>query len=227
MTMSTQAARFSNIAATTTPFALEGGIYSATGHGTWNTGSVTLQIQLPDGTSYKGVATAFTADAVRPSLYLPAGEYRFAFASANDTTTGTDIATAVTDSATAQTDTGLALANATISGNPTAKALVTTIKTDVAKVQADIAAISAAFTVGNFGAALAAATAAAADAVIAQAAITAALANGTISGDPTADSLVTQIQTDMTTVQSDISTVQTDLGTAPSGVAAVVARVPE
>ncbi len=68
--------QFSNISATTATFTLMGGRYGITCMGT-GFGSVTLQVQAFDGTTYLTAATAITANGVT-IVDLPAGVYKFA-----------------------------------------------------------------------------------------------------------------------------------------------------
>lgn len=72
---------FSNIAATTTAFALRGGMYGVTAKASWGGGSATVQRLAVDGTSYVTCLTAITADGFS-TAYLPAGTYKVAIATA-------------------------------------------------------------------------------------------------------------------------------------------------
>lgn len=74
---------FSNIAATTSAFALAGGRYAAAVKATFGGGSVKLQVLLPDQTTWASVASAtdFTADGFAV-VDIPPGQYRFIIATA-------------------------------------------------------------------------------------------------------------------------------------------------
>ena len=74
---------FSNIAATTDAFTLQGGKYAVASTATFGGGSVKLQRLGPDGSTYQSVASAsdFTA-AGYTALDLPPGQYRFTIATA-------------------------------------------------------------------------------------------------------------------------------------------------
>lgn len=78
---STESVSFSNIAASTSPFALRGGKYAAAALATFGGGSVTLQMLGPDGSTYVTCLTAFTA-AGYGVVDLPPGQYRFTIATA-------------------------------------------------------------------------------------------------------------------------------------------------
>ena len=72
-----------NISATAAAFAIKfGGIFNMDTVATWGGGSVTLQRLGPDGTSWLTAATAATTNGSSGALYLPAGSYRFAIATA-------------------------------------------------------------------------------------------------------------------------------------------------
>lgn len=71
----------SNIAATTAAFRLAGGLYGMDVVATFGGGSVTLQKQAADGTTYVTAATAVTA-AGYSTAYLPSGLYKLAIATA-------------------------------------------------------------------------------------------------------------------------------------------------
>lgn len=73
--------RFSNIAATTGPFGLEGGQYAVQVNATFGGGSVTLQRLSIDGSTYVTCLTAFTA-AGYATVNLPDGTYKVAVATA-------------------------------------------------------------------------------------------------------------------------------------------------
>lgn len=72
---------FSNIAATTAAFHLRGGKYGIVASATFGGGSITLQIQAADGTTYVTAATAITA-AGYAVVDLPDGFYKVAIATA-------------------------------------------------------------------------------------------------------------------------------------------------
>ncbi len=75
---SRESVQFSNISATTAAFQIMGGRYGITCMGT-SFGSVTLQVQAFDGSTYLTAATAITANGVT-IVDLPAGVYKFALA---------------------------------------------------------------------------------------------------------------------------------------------------
>lgn len=70
--------KFTNISATTAAFGLTGGSYGVTVMGS-TFGSVTLQIQAQDGSTFITAATAITANGVA-ILTLPEGVYKIAIA---------------------------------------------------------------------------------------------------------------------------------------------------
>ena len=70
---------FSNIAATTSAFALTGGVYGVKVKAS-TYGTVTLQVLLDDGVTYVTALTAFSADGFNGNVSLPPGSYRFAVA---------------------------------------------------------------------------------------------------------------------------------------------------
>jgi len=70
------AVNFRNISTTPDPFKLDGGCYVVDVIGTWNSGSVTLQRQGPDGATYLTATTALSADGTSGAVALPAGTYR-------------------------------------------------------------------------------------------------------------------------------------------------------
>src|SRR5947208_1011865 len=148
----------------------------------WHGGSLTLQITGPDNATFLTVknrvatSVAFTANGTL-ICQLPQGTYRWLVNFAADPTSA--VATAAADAATAAAD-------PTISGNPTALALVNTI---IAQITAMSTAV-AAFKPATAAVALAAAIAAEA----------AAEANGTISGNPTALGKVQQVGTDLAAI---------------------------
>jgi hypothetical protein len=71
--------KFTNIAATTAAFNLDGGKYGVSVHATFAAGSVTLQIIAQDGTTWLPALTAFTADSYA-TIDLPPSQYRIAVA---------------------------------------------------------------------------------------------------------------------------------------------------
>jgi len=75
---------FSNIAATTAAFLLDGGLYGIDVVATFGGGSVKLQKLCADGSTYASVsaATDFTAAGYQ-SVNLPPGKYRFTIATAS------------------------------------------------------------------------------------------------------------------------------------------------
>jgi hypothetical protein len=84
MPTSTEARSFSNIAATTAPFALLGGKYAVSAVATFGGGSVKFQILGPDGSTFisPSAATDFTA-AGEANLDLPPCQARFTIATAS------------------------------------------------------------------------------------------------------------------------------------------------
>jgi hypothetical protein len=72
---------YSNISATTTAITLPAGNYGVTVTATFGGGSVTLQRQAADGSTWVTCLTAFTA-AGYATVLLPTGSYRFAIATA-------------------------------------------------------------------------------------------------------------------------------------------------
>jgi hypothetical protein len=83
MATATEAVSFSNISASTSPFALRGGKYAVAALATFGGGSVKLQALGPDGTTFISLAAAsdFTA-AGGAVVDLPPGQYRFTIATA-------------------------------------------------------------------------------------------------------------------------------------------------
>ncbi len=80
MATATEAVVFSNIGATTAQFALRGGRYSFMSKST-GTGTIDLQILLPDGSTWQAVATQVTATSgYQGGIDLPPGQYRVAIA---------------------------------------------------------------------------------------------------------------------------------------------------
>jgi hypothetical protein len=75
---------FSNISATTAAFPLKGGAYGVAVQATFGGGSVKLQIQAADGSTYLSVSSASDFSAAGyTSLSLPPGQYRFTIATAS------------------------------------------------------------------------------------------------------------------------------------------------
>ena len=72
---------FANIAATTSGFALSGGLYSLNAVATWGGGNVALQVLGPDATTWITALTALTANGGTTG-YLPSGQYRVAVTTA-------------------------------------------------------------------------------------------------------------------------------------------------
>lgn len=74
---------FSNIAANTAGFLLQGGLYRAAAIATFGGGSVKLQMLGPDATTYLSVEAATDFSAAGTAVaYLPPGRYRFTIATA-------------------------------------------------------------------------------------------------------------------------------------------------
>jgi hypothetical protein len=74
---------FSNIAATTASFGLDGGYYMVAAVATFGGGSVELQALGPDGSTWLSAPTALKLTAAGMIAgYLPDGIYRFAIATA-------------------------------------------------------------------------------------------------------------------------------------------------
>jgi hypothetical protein len=72
---------FSNIAATTAAFVLNGGYYMVAAVATFGGGSVELQILGPDQSTWLSAPTALKLTAAGTIAgYLPPGQYRFAIA---------------------------------------------------------------------------------------------------------------------------------------------------
>lgn len=73
-----EAVTFTNIAATTAAFELRGGRYDVMVIATFNAGSVDLQAQGPDGSTFISVLpAAFAATGIKQALDLPPGQYKF------------------------------------------------------------------------------------------------------------------------------------------------------
>lgn len=73
----TEAFRFNNISAATTPFALYGGLYQVSAQSTdWGSGTLVLEQLGPNQTGYLSVTPDITADGGL-QVYLPPGQYRF------------------------------------------------------------------------------------------------------------------------------------------------------
>ena len=74
---------FSNIAATTAAFTLNGGYYMVAAVATFGGGSVELQMLGPDQSTWLSAPTALKLSAAGTIAgYLPPGQYRFAIATA-------------------------------------------------------------------------------------------------------------------------------------------------
>jgi hypothetical protein len=71
--------KFTNIAATTAVFNLDGGKYGVTCKATYGGGSVTLQILAQDGVSWEPALSAFSADGYA-TIDLPPSQFRVALA---------------------------------------------------------------------------------------------------------------------------------------------------
>ena len=77
----------SNIAATTSAFALKGGLYTLAALATWGGGSVALQMLGPDNSTYMtvndvyGAPVSFTANG-QTTAALPPGQYKWTIATA-------------------------------------------------------------------------------------------------------------------------------------------------
>ncbi len=79
MPSSTEAKSFSNIAASTAAFSLLGGKYAIMSNAT-GSGTMGLQMQSPDGTTFVAVHTAFAAVTGFAVVDLPPGQYKFVIA---------------------------------------------------------------------------------------------------------------------------------------------------
>ena len=77
----TESVSFGPITATTAAFELTGGKYGVTYVATWGGGSVTLEVQAADGSTFVTAATAFAANGYT-TVDLPAGQFKFAVATA-------------------------------------------------------------------------------------------------------------------------------------------------
>ena len=78
---STDGVNFTALSATPATFRLLGGRYAFGASATWGGGSLTLQVQMPDGSTYVAALPAFTADSVA-AVDLPPGTYRLVIATA-------------------------------------------------------------------------------------------------------------------------------------------------
>lgn len=75
--------QFKNIAATTAAFPLVGGYYVLDVHATFGGGTVKLQRQAGDGSTYLDVPnSSLTADGTTTGLYCPPGQYKINIATA-------------------------------------------------------------------------------------------------------------------------------------------------
>lgn len=72
---------FTGLSADTTTFTLLGGYYGFSVNATWGGGSVTLKIEMPDGSTFINAAPAYAVDST-DALLLPAGTYKIAIATA-------------------------------------------------------------------------------------------------------------------------------------------------
>lgn len=78
-----EAVQFSNIAATTAAFELRGGTYDMSVIATFGGGSVDLQMQGADGSTFFSVlAATFTANGLKQNITLPPGQYKVVIATA-------------------------------------------------------------------------------------------------------------------------------------------------
>lgn len=75
MSITVESFKFANISATTAAFAVQGGEYGWIASATWAGGSITLQVQAADGTTWLTAANAWTANATG-LVALPPGWYR-------------------------------------------------------------------------------------------------------------------------------------------------------
>jgi hypothetical protein len=75
--------KFTEASATQGPFAILGGLYAFMAGASWNdSGTVTLQILMPDGTTYVDVHEPFAADGYT-TFDLPAGTVQVAIETAS------------------------------------------------------------------------------------------------------------------------------------------------
>jgi uncharacterized membrane protein YeiH len=83
MTTPVDSREFSNIAATTAPFALDGGYYMVAAIATFGGGTVKFQLLGPDQATWIDFPTAvsFTANG-SSTVYASPGQYRFTIATA-------------------------------------------------------------------------------------------------------------------------------------------------
>lgn len=72
---------FTVLSATPATFTLLGGRYAVAVNATWGGGSATLQVQMPDGSTYVTILTAFTVDGAA-IVDLPAATYKMTVATA-------------------------------------------------------------------------------------------------------------------------------------------------
>jgi len=79
MPNSTESVSFSNIGATTAAFELRGGKYAITAKAT-GAGTMGLQMQGPDGSTFLAVHTAFAAVTGFIVIDIPPGQYKFVIA---------------------------------------------------------------------------------------------------------------------------------------------------
>lgn len=71
----------SGLSADTATFTLLGGRYAVAAVATWGGGSVSLEMLMPDGSTYLAVVAPFTANN-STIAYLPPGTYKFAITTA-------------------------------------------------------------------------------------------------------------------------------------------------
>jgi hypothetical protein len=71
----------SNASSNSATFQLLGGLYGITATATWSSGSVTLEMLGPDGSTFVTAATAFSANGYE-TAYLPPGTYKWVIATA-------------------------------------------------------------------------------------------------------------------------------------------------
>lgn len=79
MPTSTQSVKFTGLSATPPAFALGGGKYAVSAIAT-GTGTMGLQMLMPDGVTFNPVHTAFATTTGFTTVDLPAGQYQFSIA---------------------------------------------------------------------------------------------------------------------------------------------------
>lgn len=72
---------FAGISADVGPYNILGGRYAFAASATWGGGSATIQVLMPDASTYVSVAAAVTADGAQ-LVDLPPGRYKIAVATA-------------------------------------------------------------------------------------------------------------------------------------------------